>query len=199
MLTACEILVPYIFVIALENKDLADVIKAPYIRSLIAKYGHATNYKDNLARSVPSEPHLVWLEGGTNEFGDYTFTSNKDASASNSTNDTAHIVTKLKVAGNGKTWRAYQEGLSSTTGACPISSDTATFYAAKHNPFVFFQDVSGAPPSKTNTECAAHHKDYSSLAADLAANTVLRSAKTDARSRVGGGARTAVSPQATTG
>ena len=31
---------------------------------------------------------------------------------------------------------------------------------------------SGNPPSKTNAYCVAHHKPYSSLAADLAANSV---------------------------
>jgi hypothetical protein len=64
------------------------------------------------------------------------------------------------------TWRTYQEGLNTTTGLCPIKS--SGFYAAKHDPFVFFQDVSGNPPSKTNSYCGSHHKAYSAFATDLA-------------------------------
>jgi hypothetical protein len=71
-----------------------------------------------------------------------------------------------------KTWRSYQESMSSTTGDCPIQSSGA--YAAKHDPFVFFKDVSGNTPSKTNAFCKAHHKAYTlaTFQADLAANDV---------------------------
>ena len=38
----------------------------------------------------------------------------------------------------------YQEGLDPKyTGACPIVSSGHTFYAAKHNPFVFFKTSPG--------------------------------------------------------
>ena len=40
---------------------------------------------------------------------------------------------------------------------------------------MFFQDVAGDPPSKTNVYCAAHHKEFGELAADLADETVARS------------------------
>lgn len=66
------------------------------------------------------------------------------------------------------TWMSYQEGI--TAGRCPIVS--FDLYAAKHNPFVFFEDVSGNPPSRTNQFCIDHHKPYSAFAADLAANTI---------------------------
>jgi phosphatidylinositol-3-phosphatase len=64
---------------------------------------------------------------------------------------------------------SYQEGISAKTGACPVRSSASTNYAAKHDPFVFFRDVSGNPPSKANEYCAAHHRPYAALAADLAA------------------------------
>jgi hypothetical protein len=60
--------------------------------------------------------------------------------------------------------------MNEKTGACPIRS--YEFYAAKHNPFIFFRDVSGDPPSTDNAYCASHHKPYSALAADLAADQV---------------------------
>ena len=36
-----------------------------------------------------------------------------------------------------------------------------------HDPFVFFQDVAGSPPSKTEAYCAAHHASTAILADDL--------------------------------
>ena len=172
---------PYVFVIVMENQDGTNALgagvygnsSAPYINgTLKARYASASSYGDNLGPLVPSEPHYLWMEAGTNAFGDKTFTGDGDPSQGNSTSDTDHLVTQLKAAANGKTWRAYQEGLSSATGACPITS--SGYYAAKHDPFVFFQDVAGSPPSATNAECAAHHRAFTAAAfqADLTAGDV---------------------------
>jgi hypothetical protein len=162
-----------VFVIPMENESSSviygDGSGAPYINNtLMPAAAYATNFKDELVASIPSEPHYVWMEAGTNTFSDHTFTTDNDASAANSTNSTAHLVTQLDTAGIG--WISYQEGI--TAGTCPISSDSGTFYAAKHDPFVFFQDISGNPPSSANSSCAAHHKPYSSFAADLAAGNL---------------------------
>jgi phosphatidylinositol-3-phosphatase len=166
--------IQHVFVIAMENHDASQVYgssSAPYINNtLLPTYAHSTNFNDELALSIPSEPHYLWMEAGTNAFSDHTFTGDSDPSSSNSTSDTNHLATQIKNATNGVTWRTYQEGLNSTTGACPIQS--SGFYGAKHDPFVFFKDVAGNPPSKTNSYCTAHHKAYSAFAADLAANDV---------------------------
>ena len=61
----------------------------------------------------------------------------------------------------------YQEGIGPAS-ACPIVG--AGRYAPKHNPFVFFRDVSGNPPSAKNAYCAAHNRPFSAFAADLARN-----------------------------
>ncbi len=172
--SATTSVIKFVFVIAMENHDANQIYgnttNAPYINgTLIPQYSHATNFNDELP-SLASEPHYVWMEAGTNAFSDHTFTTDNDASSSNSTSSTAHLVTQIKNATNGVTWRTYQEGQNSTTGACPIASNG--FYAAKHNPFVFFKDVSGNPPSKTNAYCSSHSKPYSSFASDLAANSV---------------------------
>lgn len=155
--------IPYVFVIAMENKNDDGVYgnaAAPYINdTLMAQYGYATNYTDCLSTTIPSEPHYVWLEAATNSFSDWTFYLDSDPGSFNSTTSTQHLATQLKNANNGKDWRSYQEGLdAATTGACPVSS--SGFYAAKHDPFVFFTDIAGDPPSKTNVYCAAHHRAY---------------------------------------
>jgi len=167
--------IKHVIVIAMENHDASQIYgnttNAPYINNtVIPKYAHATNFNDELAQSIPSEPHYVWMEAGTNAFSDHTFTGDGDPTGTNSTSSTAHLATQIKNATNGVTWRTYQEGLNSSTGTCPIHS--SGFYAAKHDPFVFFKDVSGNPPSATNSYCTSHHRPYSSFASDLAAGNV---------------------------
>lgn len=164
--------IQHVFVIAMENHATSSIYgntsSAPYINNtLLPMYGRATNFVDKLP-SLPSEPHYVWMEAGTNAFSDHTFTNDNAPSSSNSTASTAHLTTQIVAAGS--TWLSYQEGLNSTTGACPIASSGN--YAPKHDPFIFFRDVSGSTPSKTNAFCAAHHKALTALATDLANNTV---------------------------
>lgn len=171
--------IPYVFVIAMENQDGASLIgvyrnsSAPYINNtLMAQYAYASNYVDVFSLLTPSEPHYVWMEAGTATFSDHTFTNDDAPSATNSTADGNHLIAQLRAAGNVKTWRSYQQGLNANTGACPIASDGV--YAPKHDPFLFFQDVSGNPPSKTNADCAAHHRAYTpaGFQADLTAMDV---------------------------
>lgn len=161
-----------IFVIPMENKSSAmiygNMTSAPYINgTLIPAYAHTTMFGDELP-SLNSEPHYVWMESGTNVFSDHTFSTDNDSSASNSTNSTEHLAAQLQKAGI--SWMSYQQGIAANT--CPISS--TGFYAAKHDPFVFFQDIAGNPPSKTNMLCAQHHKPLTALAGDLQNNTVAR-------------------------
>jgi phosphatidylinositol-3-phosphatase len=165
--------IKHVFVIAMENTDAIQIYgkskRAPYINSaIIPKYARATNFIDPLP-AEDSEPHYLWMEAGTNAFTDHTFQSDDDPPAHNSTASTDHLVTQIKNSGS-VTWITYQEDINSKTGLCPVSSSFP--YAAKHNPFVFFQDVSGNPPSKTNTYCIDHTKPYSSFAADLESNNM---------------------------
>ncbi len=163
-----------VFVIPMENKALAQIVgdttDAPYINNtLLASYASASAFSDELP-ALDSEPHYIWMESGTNVFTDHTFSTDNDSSSSNSTNSTAHLSTQLD--GAKVSWMSYQEGM--TPGTCPISSVTKNFYATKHNPFVFFQDVSGNPPSASNANCIAHHKEIASLTADLKNSAVAQ-------------------------
>src|SRR5215831_4997726 len=134
--------IAHVFVVAMENENISEVYGddsgAPYINlTLIPGYARATNFVDQLPASVPSEPHYVWLEAGTNVFADHTFTTDKSPSASNSTASAAHLATQIAAAG--LSWAAYEEGIDAATGNCPVTS--SGFYAPKHDPFVFFQDI----------------------------------------------------------
>lgn len=164
-----------IFVVPMENQDYTAIIgnpnDAPYINNtLLVDYATASNFTDELNILIPSEPHYIWMESGTNKFSDHTFSTDNDSSSSNSTSSTAHLVAELDAAKI--SWTSYQEGI--TKGTCPITSNSGTFYAAKHDPFVFFQDVAGAPPSSGNTNCASHHKPLSDLAGDITGNAVAQ-------------------------
>lgn len=165
----------YVFVIPMENHAASQIFgssSAPYLNdTLVPMAATSSAYQDDLP-ALPSEPHYIWMEAGTNAFDDHTFTGDSDPSASNSTASTEHLVTQIRNATNGVTWMSYQEDLDAATGACPVAS--AGFYAAKHDPFVFFRDVSGNPPSKTEPYCVAHHKPLSALGADLELGQVAR-------------------------
>ena len=163
---------PFVFVIALENHSSAAIYgsaSAPYINgTLIPRYARAAKFIDELP-NLPSEPHYIWMEAGTNVFADRVFTADAAPTAVNSTASTAHLVAQIARAGGALDWVSYQEGYSSTQ-PCPLSA--TGFYTPAHNPFVFFQDVTGSPPSATNPSCAAHHRPFTVLAGDLVVGAV---------------------------
>ena len=150
----------HVIVITMENHDESSIIgsaDAPYINgTLLRDYASASSFVDVLPIGILSEPHYVLMEAGTATFSDHTFDSDAGPSATNSTSSTQHLSTQLDAAG--VDWVAFQEGIDATSGACPVQS--SGFYQPKHDPFVFFQDVSGRPPSKDNARCAAHHADF---------------------------------------
>jgi hypothetical protein len=108
----------------------------------------------------PSEPNYLWLEAGTN-FGIY----NDNGPYINHQSTTMHLVTLLSNAGF--TWKAYQEGIDGQT--CPLTGQG--LYAPKHNPMVFFDDVTGGN-NPHSAICIAHERPYSELATDLQNQTV---------------------------
>src|SRR6266571_1871361 len=166
-----------VFMIVMENQDWSSIKgntpSAPYIKSLLTRSdaSYASNYHNVTPSEVangylhPSEPNYIWLEGGTNSFTDHTYTNDNDATSGNYTTSTNHLTTLLQ--NKGLSWKAYEESMPS---GCPITSSGN--YAAKHNPLVFFTDVSGNPPSATNTNCSSHVVPFTQLATDLQNNTV---------------------------
>lgn len=166
--------VSHVIVVALENHDAVQIYgnaDAPYLNSLLAIGAHATAFEDELPASAPSEPHYVWMEAGTNVFADHTFTTDLPPGwFGNSTASTAHLVSQLRAVDD--SWMSYQEDLNWFTGACPVND--WWWYAAKHDPFIFFRDVSGSSPSASNAYCAAHHRELGALAGDLSRDALAR-------------------------
>jgi len=154
-----------VFVIMMENKTWSDIIgstNAPYLnKTLLPMAAHCENYQ-NLPGMHPSLPNYLWIEAGTN-FGIFDDGDPID----NHQNTTNHLVTLLDTAGI--SWRAYQENISGTN--LPLS--TCCGYSARHNPFVYFDNVTGTN-DPTYTYGLAHIRPYSELCADLTNNTVAR-------------------------
>jgi hypothetical protein len=149
---------PTIFTILLENHDYAEIVgspNAPYINSLIAQGGLATNYYDSMIH--PSLPNYLYMVSGNTQYPGVidllpTF-SPFPVKADNLGNQME--TAKIK-------WRSYQESMGT---ACNLSNNGP--YAPKHDPFLYFDNIQNAP----NGLCAARNVDYSQFAADLAAGT----------------------------
>ena len=172
--------IKHVIVIAMENKDakaIYDSAAAPYIHGTLLKAGaRADNFTDPLPDNRPfsfyySEPHYVWMEAGTNKFGNFEFKGDGDPGAKNITLSKDHLVNQLEQAGI--SWMTYQEGIG-TSPTCPIVSFDSGRYAAKHNPFVFFADIAGNPPTRSSQRCIDHTRDLSALTADLENGTLAQ-------------------------
>lgn len=153
-----------VFVIVMENENWSDIVgnpSAPYINdTLLAMGAHADNYYDNPDSAHPSLPNYLWMEAGS----DFGIGDDRDP-PSHPITTSEHLVAQLDSAGYD--WRSYQEDMPP---GCPIHS--AGLYAAKHNPMVYFTDVSGDPPSTTAPDCLAHVRPYTQIFGDLAADHV---------------------------
>lgn len=176
----------HVIVIAMENTDAEKTGKkshayvygneadAPFLNNVLApQAARAANFTDELS-AYNSQPHYIAMEAGTNTFADTTFTCDNDPrkpcsylfGQPNWTKSTEHLVSQMAKASPPVTWMTYQQGIDpKTTGACPVRS--AGRYAAKHNPFVYFADVAGAPPDPDNANCIAHTRELGRFMEDM--------------------------------
>jgi phosphatidylinositol-3-phosphatase len=148
-----------VFTIVMENKSRHEILgnsKAPYINQLASQNAVAMGYHDSYVH--PSEPNYIWMAAGQN-FG---ILDNGDP-IGNHIDSQSHIADQIEMAG--LTWKTYQESMGAP---CGLTSHGR--YAAKHNPFVFFDDVNGWDGKAFHPElrCNAHVVDYSELDGDIA-------------------------------
>ena len=142
----------HVILLVEENHSYSEVIgnsSMPYLNSLAAQYGLATQY---YANAHPSLPNYLELTTGQMESG----LSDTWCCETNDDN----VVRELVSAG--KTWKAYIESLPPGGFAAP---DTGT-YVRRHNPFSYLSDVQNDPTQ------AANIVDFSQFATDLANNTL---------------------------
>lgn len=167
-----------VFLIVMENHnwkgDGTASIKgnslAPYINyTLLPMASHAENY-NNPAGIHPSLPNYLWLEAGTG------FGIKGDGTPPHYHQSThAHLVSLLESAGI--SWKAYQEDISGTDCpiglAGPLDPNGSQLYAPRHNPFVYFDDVTNNLDAKS-TYCIDHIRPFSELVRDLSADNVAQ-------------------------
>ena len=151
----------HVFIVTEENHDYADVIGSsamPYLDSLGAQYGMATQY---YANTHPSIGNYFML--GTGQI-----ITNNDSYSTIVTVD--NVVRRLLAAG--KTWKSYAEDI-------PSVGDTGGDvggYARKHNTFALLSDVANDSTQRQNlvpfTQFATDLTngtlpDYSNIVANL--------------------------------
>jgi hypothetical protein len=144
-----------IFTIVLENQDYADIVgspNAPYINSLIDKYGLATNYMDSGVH--PSLPNYLTMISGAPQ---YRGQRDLDPTQSPFPVNQPNLGAQLQAAGI--KWRSYQESMGA-----PCQLAVSGEYAPKHDPFLYFTNIQSAAGGL----CANTNVDYGSFASDLA-------------------------------
>ncbi len=139
--------IQHIAIIVMENKPYPAIVgnsEAPFINSLIQKYGLAQNYH---AVTNPSLPNYIALLAGDT----YGINSDCQTCFLNKKN----LVDQLDRANI--SWKAYMESMPSS--GCFVGN--AATYAQKHNPFIYFNDI------KDNPKVCANIVPLSQLATDL--------------------------------
>ena len=154
-----------VFLIVLENHNWSSFKgspSTPYLNhTLLPMASHAERYY-NPPGLHPSLPNYLWLEAGTN-----CGIADDNPPSINHLHTSMHLVTLLGLAGI--SWRSYQEDIDGRT--CPLTA--AYPYAPKHNPFVYFDDVTNGNDPHSAT-CIARVRPYRELASDLQHNRVAR-------------------------
>ncbi|HET9990903.1 MAG TPA: alkaline phosphatase family protein, partial [Kofleriaceae bacterium] len=154
-----------VFSIVMENHSRGEILgntQAPFINQLAAQGALANGYHDSFVH--PSEPNYLWMIAGQN-FG----VLDDNDPDSHHLAATSHLPDQLETIG--LTWKTYQESMGAPCGVVSHGR-----YAAKHNPFVYFNDINGWDGTTYHPEvrCNEHVVDYSQLDTDLAANALPR-------------------------
>ena len=151
---------PKVLIVLMENHVWAAIKASPsakYIHKLAAMGAHSEQHF-NPPSLHPSEPNYLWLEAGDNQG-----VLDDSAPSAHHFATKAHLVTQIEAAG--LTWKTYQEGISGTD--CPIKPTGK--YAPKHNPMVFFDDVTDGNKI-TSQHCIDHERPFTEIDADLASD-----------------------------
>lgn len=154
-----------VFLIVMENHDWSDIegnASAPYINKVLLPQASYARQYYNPPGNHPSEPNYLWLEAGSN-----LGVTDDNLPADHHFSTTNHLVSLLQRAHI--SWKSYQEGIDGSE--CPLEDDDN--YAPRHNPMVFFDDVTGGNNPQSAT-CIAHIRPYSELLRDLNQQNVAR-------------------------
>jgi len=166
-----------VFLILMENhnwtgddKSIEGSKNAHYINKVLIPMGAHANQYYNPPGLHPSLPNYLWLEAGTN------FGILRDGLPKHFGQDTTqHLVSLLDNAGI--SWKAYLEDAPGQR--CPLYNAGPTdpsgnpSYAARHEPFAYFNDVTDHHDN-LSPKCIEHLRPFGELARDLQRNKVAR-------------------------
>jgi phosphatidylinositol-3-phosphatase len=142
----------HVVLVVIVNAEYPEVIgspSAPYINSLAARYGLATQ---SYAVTHPSLPNYLALTSGS--------THGIDSDCTSCTVSAPNIVDQLEAAG--LSWKAYMEDLPHP---CFLGA-SASAYAKKHDPFAYYADIA------SNRARCERIVPFSVLSADLRAGAL---------------------------
>jgi len=135
----------HIYMIILENREYGAIVgsgAAPYLNSLVAKYGQLTSL---YAETHPSEPNYIALTSGglqgTNSDGAYNL-------------NVPNLFDQIETSG--RTWHVYAQGFpgncygGSSADEVADGTGAAGDYARKHNPAISYTSISGNPARCAN-------------------------------------------------
>jgi len=166
-----------VFLILMENHNwtgddtsIEGARRAHYINKVLIPMGSHANQYYNPPGIHPSLPNYLWLEAGTN-FG----ILHDGLPKKNGQDTTQHLVTLLDNAGI--SWKAYLEDAPGKH--CPLYNAGPTDpsgnppYAARHEPFAYFNDVTDNH-DRNSAKCIAHLRPFGELAKDLLRDRIAR-------------------------
>jgi len=152
----------HVIVIVMENEGYGSVIgspSAPYQNQLASRFALAANY---FAVTHPSLPNYLALVAGD------TFGVTSDCLPTQCSLQGATIASLLDA--NGLSWKEYAESM---TGNCSQTDSQDGLYVTKHDPFVYFDGLSGNSGSgPVSGYCNAHVVPFAQFSKDLASSNL---------------------------
>jgi hypothetical protein len=150
----------HVFVVVEENQNYDEVIgnikDLPYLNSLAAIYGVATNY---YANTHPSINNYFYLTAGRRGIGPLWIGELADEYPWEvAGNNVASILTA-----NGKSWKAYAESLPQSG----YVGDDRFPYVKRHNPFAYFESVRQSRVVEGQPSQVADIVPFANFAGDL--------------------------------
>ena len=136
------------YLIVLENRGPGEILgsrDAPFLNSLVARYGSTSDYH---AVRHPSQPNYLALFSGSPQ--GVTDNENHDLAGRN-------LADQLEA--KGRTWRIYAENYPGGCFTGPTASggaDGPGTYARKHNPAISFTSISSDPVRCANITDFSH-------------------------------------------